>query len=82
MQNMSEDPIYHETIFIPFYTESKEAAIHTQFALILAQIGRHGKMKRIKSEKSLKEYLADKISIFMSGGSSQLLDSEGNGMSS
>lgn len=75
------EPISHSTIFIPYYTETKDAPINTQFALILAQIGGHGKMKRVKSEKSLKEYLSDKISTFMTNSGLKTGMSEQDGQS-
>jgi hypothetical protein len=60
------EPINHETVFIPYYTESKQSPLDMQTNSLITLLGKQGKKKGCRSERAFRQYIRDKLEQFMS----------------
>ena len=62
---MKESAFNHQTIFIPYYSESKESQLDNLCATFAGQIGLFGKKRGVRSQRKLNDYIQEKIDRFM-----------------
>lgn len=57
----AQDKVHHKTFFVNFAPDKDDLREMNSF---LAQLGKHGAMRAIKSEKKLKNYIIEKVQNF------------------
>ena len=57
--------VNHQTIIVPYHTEGKDGPLDTLSTMLIAPLGKHGKKKGCKSQKSMKQYFSEKVEMFL-----------------
>ena len=65
MIDSNTEPINHETVFIPYFTDSKTSELDSQTNSLITLLGKHGKKKGCRSEKAFRQYIKGKLEQFM-----------------
>jgi hypothetical protein len=62
---MKESAFNHQTIFIPYYSESQMSELDSECATFVAQLGFYGKKRGVRSAKTMAGYISEKFEMFL-----------------